>query len=158
MQRLPICKQSNRALTISLHRRARFTSFGVARSSFWSTQPSSSRNACKCPTRQGTPDRRSSLVFAPVNLWVVVHRSLQAFSSSEQVTLAAWTSVALPKSVESPNNHRSFLPMTQRLPNFADAAEKLARYESPAARPSWALTYGTAAVVALIVIVGVFRM
>jgi tetratricopeptide (TPR) repeat protein len=46
----------------------------------------------------------------------------------------------------------------QRLPNFADAVEKLARYESPAARPSWALTYGTAAVVALIVIVGVFGM
>ena len=43
----------------------------------------------------------------------------------------------------------------QRLPNFSDAADKLARYESPAAGPSWALTYGTAAVLALIVVVGV---
>ena len=45
----------------------------------------------------------------------------------------------------------------QRLPNCTDAADKLVRYESPAPRaaPSWALTYGSAALLALIVIVGV---
>ena len=43
----------------------------------------------------------------------------------------------------------------QRLPTFTDAADKLASYESPAARPTWALTYGTAAVLVLIVVVGV---
>ena len=45
----------------------------------------------------------------------------------------------------------------QRLPNCTDAAEKLARYESqpPHAGPHWALTYGAAAVLALIVMVGV---
>ena len=45
----------------------------------------------------------------------------------------------------------------QRLPNCTDAAEKLARYESPAPRagPGGALAYGTAAVLTLIVIVGV---
>ena len=46
----------------------------------------------------------------------------------------------------------------RRLPNFTDAAEKLPRYESPAPRaaPGGALAYGTAAVLTLIVIVGVF--
>ena len=46
----------------------------------------------------------------------------------------------------------------QRLPNFTDAAEKLARYESPTPRAgtSWALAYGSAALLALIGIVGVF--
>jgi tetratricopeptide (TPR) repeat protein len=44
----------------------------------------------------------------------------------------------------------------QRLPNFTDAAEKLARYESQAPRAGrWALTYGAAAVLALIAMVGV---
>jgi hypothetical protein len=40
---------------------------------------------------------------------------------------------------------------------FTDAAEKIARYEdqSPRAGPRWALTYGAAAVLALIVMVGV---
>ncbi len=45
----------------------------------------------------------------------------------------------------------------QRLPNFTDAAEKLARYETQTPRTGhrWALAYGAAAVVALIVMVGV---
>ena len=45
----------------------------------------------------------------------------------------------------------------KQLPNFTDAAEKLARYERPAPRagPNWALTCGAAAVLALVVIVGV---
>ena len=45
----------------------------------------------------------------------------------------------------------------QRLPNCTDAAEKLSHYESAAAprASNWALTYGAAAVLALIVVVGV---
>jgi tetratricopeptide (TPR) repeat protein len=45
----------------------------------------------------------------------------------------------------------------KRLPNFTDAKEKLLRYESAAPRPgsSWALTYGAAAVLVFIVVVGV---
>ena len=57
-----------------------------------------------CPRASGHPlistDGVTSFSIAngwylPVNLWAVVHRSLQAFSYSAQVTLAAWTSVAL---------------------------------------------------------------
>ena len=45
----------------------------------------------------------------------------------------------------------------KRLPNFTDATEKLLHYESaaPRAGSSWALTYGAAAVLVLIVVAGV---
>ena len=45
----------------------------------------------------------------------------------------------------------------KRLPNFTDAAEKLLHYERAAtrARSRWALTYGAAAVLVLIVVAGV---
>lgn len=48
----------------------------------------------------------------------------------------------------------------RRLPTCSDAAEKLARYEDPPPRAAtrWALTYGTAAVVAVILIVGVLGL